>query len=75
MGNQICPVELTGTFMERHDKNGQIPDSIEDIAVRGMAISEALYEILADKGLLTQMEVIARIRKLKAEIKTNQRPS
>ena len=75
MGNQIFQVEPLVKSMDRNDENVHVPDSIEEIATRGMAISEALYEILADKGALTQMEVIARIRKLKIEIKTNQRPS
>jgi hypothetical protein len=62
--------------MDQHDKNVQEPDSIREVAIRGMAMSEALYEVLADKGVLKQMEVLARIRKLKSEIKSNvQRPS
>jgi hypothetical protein len=62
--------------MDQNDENVQVPNSIKEVAIRGMAISEVLYEILADKGVLTPMEVIARTRKLTAEIKTNlQAPS
>jgi hypothetical protein len=62
--------------MDQKDKNVQVPDSMEEIAIHGPALTEAIYEILADKGVLTQMEVIARTRKQTAEIKTNlQRPS
>jgi hypothetical protein len=75
MGNQIFPVELLEYSMDQNDENVEVPNSIEEVAIRGMALSEALYEILADRGILTQLDVIVRIRKLKAEIKTNQRPS
>lgn len=61
--------------MGLNDENALVPGSIEDIAIRGMALTEALYEVLADRGVLTQLDVIARIRKLKTEIKTNQRLS
>jgi hypothetical protein len=55
--------------MDQKDKNVQVPDSIEEVAIRGMALSEALYEVLADRGVLTGDRVIERIKKLKSEIK------
>jgi hypothetical protein len=62
--------------MDQKDKNVDVPNSIEEVAIHGKALTEALYEILADKGVLTQMEVIARTRKLTTEIKVNfQQPS
>jgi hypothetical protein len=47
----------------------KLPGSIEEVAIRGMALSEALYEILADKGVLTGQRVLDHIKKLKSEIK------
>lgn len=57
--------------MNQSDKKVQAPTSIQEIAIRGMAMSEALYEILADKGVLTGEKVIERIKKLKSEINVN----
>jgi len=36
-----------------------------------MSLIEALYEILADKGIITGERVIQRIKKLKNETKVN----
>jgi hypothetical protein len=57
--------------MSPDDKKVRLPDSIEEVAIRGMSLTEALYEILADKGVLTGERVIERIKKLKSEIKVN----
>ena len=38
---------------------------------KSMSLTGALYEILADKGILTGERVIERIKKLKSEIKVN----
>jgi len=62
--------------MDQNDKKVRAPTSIEEIAIYGMALTEALYEILADKGVLTQMQVITRTRKLTTEVKIHrQHPS
>ncbi len=71
MGNQIFPVELLEIPMNQDDKKDQAPSSIEETAIHGMALTEALFEILADKGILTGERVIERIKKLKGEIKVN----
>ncbi len=71
MGNQICPVELLEIPMNQDDKKDQAPSSIEETAIHGMALTEALYEVLADKGVLTGDRIIERIKKLKSEIKVN----
>jgi len=71
MGNQIFPVEPLENLMDQNDKKVEPPNSIEEVAIRGMALTEALYEILADKGVLTGERVIERIKKLKSEIKVN----
>jgi len=57
--------------MNQDDKKDQAPSSIEETAIHGMALTEALYEILADKGILTGERVIERIKKLKSEIKVD----
>jgi hypothetical protein len=71
MANQICPVELLENLMDPHEKNVKVPNSIEEVAIRGMSLTEALYEILADKGILTGTRVVERIKKLKNETKVN----
>jgi hypothetical protein len=50
-------------------KTGEVTASIEEIAIYNMLLSEALYELLADKGVVTRAEVTERIKKLKSETK------
>lgn len=57
--------------MDQNEKTRDTTTSVEELAAKGMFLSEALYEILADKGLVTHAEIIARIRKLKSETKVN----
>ena len=57
--------------MSPDDKNVTALNSIEKVASRGMSLTEALYEILADKGVLTGDRVIKRIKKLESGIKAN----
>ena len=57
--------------MENDAKTGEVTTSIEELAVYNMLLSEAIYEILADKGIFTGDRVIERIKKLKSEIKVN----
>ncbi len=57
--------------MDQDDMKVQAPTSIEEIAIYGRALTEALYEILADKGILTGENIIERIKKLNSEIKVN----
>lgn len=57
--------------MNLDDKKGQSPNSIEEVALRSMSLTEALYEILADKGVLTSNRVIEQVKKLKSEMKVN----
>jgi len=59
--------------MNADDKSAKAPNSIEEVAIRGMALTDALYEILADKGIVTADRVLERIKKLKGEIKVNAR--
>ena len=57
--------------MNQDGKKDQARSSIEETAIHGMALTEALYEVLADKGVLTGDRIIERIKKLKSEIKVN----
>ena len=57
--------------MSPDEKGSKEPNSIEEVAISGMLLTDALYEILAGKGILTGDRVLERIRKLKSEIKVN----
>jgi len=57
--------------MQHDEKTGEVTSSIEELAIYNMLLSEALFEILADKGLITRAEVTERIKKLKSETKIN----
>ena len=59
--------------MDQNDKTGEVTTSIEELAVYNMLLSEALYELLADKCIVTKGEVTERIKKLKTETKINLR--
>jgi len=48
-------------------KKSEVTASIEEIALYNVLLSEALFELLAEKGVLTGEEVKARIGELKAE--------
>jgi hypothetical protein len=52
-------------------KRGQVTASIEEIALYNMLLTEAIFDLLAEKGVLTSEEVKARIEKLKNETKVN----
>jgi len=59
--------------MQQDNKTGEVTTSIEELAIYNMVLSEAIYEILADKGILNRAEVTERIKKLKSETKVNLR--
>jgi hypothetical protein len=52
-------------------KEGNATASVEMIAYQNMLLTEAIFEILAEKNILTGVEVLERIKKLKAESKLN----
>jgi hypothetical protein len=60
--------------MMEERKTEDVTTSIEELALYNMLLSEAIYEILADKGVLNRAEVTERIKKLKRETKVNLRP-
>jgi hypothetical protein len=55
--------------MEQNDKTGEVTASIQEIARYNMVLTEAIFELLAEKGILTGIEVKERVEKLKAETK------
>ena len=60
--------------MMEEKKTEGVTTSIEELALYNMLLSEAIYELLADKGVLNRAEVTERIKKLKRETKVNLRP-
>ena len=52
-------------------KEGKVTASVEEIATYNMLLTEAIYELLADKGILSKEEVVGRVQKLKAETTVN----
>ena len=57
--------------MNQNDKTGVVTTSIEELAIYNMVLTEAIYELLADKGVLNRAEVTERIKKLKNETRVN----
>jgi hypothetical protein len=55
--------------MEQNDKTGEVTASLQEIARYNMVLTEAIFELLAEKGILTGLEVKERVEKLKAETK------
>ena len=53
--------------MERDDKTGKVTATVQEIAQYNMLLTEAIFELLAEKGLLSGEEVKERIQKLKSE--------
>jgi hypothetical protein len=49
---QVAEVE-----MEQKDRTGEVTASIEEIAIYNMLLSGALYELLADKEVVTRAEI------------------
>jgi hypothetical protein len=52
-------------------KEGKVTASVEELAQYNMILTEAIYELLADKGIVSKEEVVDRVRKLKAETTVN----
>ena len=53
--------------MAKNEQSGKITASIAETAVYTMLLSQALFEILEEKGLLTRTEVTERMKKLERE--------
>jgi len=52
-------------------KDGNVAASIEEIVQYNMLLTEAIFELLAEKDILSGAEIKERIQKLKAETKLN----
>jgi hypothetical protein len=53
--------------MARNVKIGEVTASIAETAIYTMLLSQALFEILEEKGLVTRAEVTERMKKLESE--------
>ncbi len=53
--------------MAKDDKTGTVTTTIQEIAYYNMFLTEAIFELLAEKGILTGEEVLERVKKLKSE--------
>ena len=55
--------------MAEKDITGQLTASIAETAIYTMLLSQAIFEILEEKGLVTRAEVTERMNKLENETK------
>jgi hypothetical protein len=53
--------------MDQDDKTGKVTATVQEIAHYNMLLTEAIFELLAEKGILTGAEVRDRVAKLKNE--------
>ena len=53
--------------MQHDDKSGKVTATIQEIVYYNMFTTEAILDLLAEKGILTGEEVKERIKKLKSE--------
>jgi hypothetical protein len=53
--------------MKQDDKTGKVTTTIQEVAYYNMFLTEAILELLAEKGILTGEEVSERVKKLKRE--------
>ncbi len=55
--------------MAEKDLTGELTASIAETAIYTMLLSQAIFEILEEKGLVTRAEVTERMHKLENETK------
>jgi hypothetical protein len=55
--------------MEHDEKAGTTTTTLKEVAYYNMFLTEAIFELLAEKGILTGEEVKERVKKLKNETK------
>ena len=53
--------------MKHDDKTGKVTTTIQEMASYNMFLTEAIFELLEEKGILTGEEVSERVKKLKSE--------
>jgi hypothetical protein len=49
------------------EKTGKVTTMVQEIAYYDMCLTEAIFELLAERGIVTGSEVIEWIKKLKGE--------
>jgi hypothetical protein len=68
MRTNICRAPETGSKETHMASEGpKVKTSVETMAYYNMILTEAIFQLLEEKGLLTRQEVKDRIEKLKAE--------
>lgn len=53
--------------MSQHERAGELTASIAETAIYSTLLSQAIFEILEEKGLVTRAEVTERMNKLENE--------
>ncbi len=53
--------------MERDEKTGKVTTTIQEVSSYNIFLTEAILELLAERGILTGEEVLERVKKLKNE--------
>ncbi len=59
--------------MQADPETGRVTATIEELAYYNMFLVEAIFELLAEKGILNGEEVKGRVKKLRDETKINLR--
>jgi len=59
--------------MDHNDIKGDVTASVAETAIYSMLLSQAIFEILEEKGLVTRAEVTERMNKLENEAARNMR--
>jgi hypothetical protein len=59
--------------MDHNDIKGEVTASIAETAIYSMLLSQAIFEILEEKGLVTRAEVTERMNKLESEAASKMR--
>ena len=59
--------------MDHNDIRGEVTASIGETAIYTMLLSQAIFEILEQKGLVTRAEVTERMNKLESEAASKMR--
>lgn len=54
-------------MMKQDEKTGKVTATLQEVAYYNMFLTEAIFELLAEKGILTGEEVKDRVKKLKSE--------
>ncbi len=53
--------------MKQDEKTGKVTTTIQEVAYYNMFLTEAIFELLAEKGILNGEEVLERVKKLKSQ--------